>query len=104
VRGEDLAAAYAENPNQADRAYLGRELTVPGEWQAIRPLADAPGLLLELKAGVGQRVSRHFPDVDLDHRREFERRVQGMDVVRVRGRCVGRDGDAIVLKDCQRLD
>ena len=100
----ELAAAYAENPTEVDRTYQGRELTVAGEWQAIRPLADAPGLLVELKAGAGRRVSCHFSDADPDHRKEFERRVQGMDVVRVRGHCVGRDGDAVVLRECTLLD
>lgn len=104
VRAEDLAAAYAENPAGADFAYLGRELTVSGEWQAIRPLADAPGLLVELKAEAGRRVSRHFEDADPDNRKAFERRVQGMGVVRVRGRCAGRDGNALVLRECRLLD
>jgi hypothetical protein len=103
VSAEDLAAAYAENPAEADRTYKGRELTVSREWQAIRPLADAPGRLPELKAGGGLRVSCHFPDANPDHRKEFERRVQGMDGVRVQGRCAGRDG-GVVLKECKRLD
>jgi hypothetical protein len=104
VRAEDLAAAYAENPDEADRTYSGRELTVSGEWMAIRPLADAPGLLLELKAGAGLRVSCHFADADPDHRKEFERRVRGTDVVRVRGRCAGREGESVMLLECQLVD
>jgi hypothetical protein len=104
VRVEDLAAAFAENPTEADCLYLRRELIVSGEWQVIRPLADAPGLLVELTAGPGLRVYCHFADADPDNRKEFERRVQRIDVVRVHGRCTGRDGDAIVLKDCKRLD
>jgi hypothetical protein len=104
VRAEDLAAAYADNPAEADNTYRGRELTVSGEWQAIRPLADAPGLLVELSAGAGLRVSCYFPDANPDHRLEFERRVQGVDVVRVQGRCAGRDGDAVLLRECQLVD
>ena len=104
LRAEDLSTAYAENPAEADRTCQGRELTVSGAWQAIRPLADAPGLLLELKVGAGRRVSCHFADADPDHRREFERRFHGMDVVRVQGRCVGRDGDSVVLKECALLN
>ena len=104
VRAEDLAAAYAKNPDEADRAYSGREIAVSGEWQAIRPLADAPGLLVELSAGAGLRVSCYFPDANPDHRLEFERRVQGVDVVRVQGRCAGRDGDAVLLRECQLVD
>jgi hypothetical protein len=104
VRAEDLAAAYADNPAEADRTYQGHELTVSGEWMAIRPLADAPGLLVELSAGAGLRVSCHFADADPDHRKEFERRVQGMDVVRVQGRCGGRDGDSVMLRECTLLD
>jgi hypothetical protein len=104
VRAEDLAAVFAENPTEADCPYLRRELTVAGEWQAIRPVADAPGLLLELKAGAGLRISCYFADADPDHCRELERRVQGMDVVRVRGRCAGRDGDSVVLRECQLVD
>ena len=100
LRAEDLSTAYAE----ADCPYLGRALTVSGAWQAIRPLADAPGLLLELSAGAGRRVSCHFADADPDHRKEFERRFHGMDVVRVQGRCVGRDGNAVVLRECQLVD
>jgi hypothetical protein len=60
--------------------------------------------LLELKAGGGLRVSCHFPNADPDHRREFERRIQGMDVVRVRGRCGGRYGDGVLLRECQLVD
>jgi hypothetical protein len=104
VRAEDLATAYTDNPDEADRTYSGRELTVSGEWQAIRPLADAPGLLVELKAGAGLRVPCHFEDAAPDHRKEFERRVQGMDVVLVRGRCAGRDGDSVVLRECKLSD
>jgi hypothetical protein len=104
VRAEDLAAAYAKNPDEADRAYSGREIAVSGEWQAIRPLADEPGLLLKLSAGAGTRVSCHFSDADPDHRKEFERRIQGRDVVRVQGRCAGRDGDSVMLRECQFVD
>ena len=104
VRVEDLAAAYADNLAGADLAYSGRELTVAGAWQAIRPLADAPSLLLELKPGPGLRVYCHFADADPDNRKEFGRRVQGMDVVRVQGRCAGRDGDAVTLRECQLVD
>jgi hypothetical protein len=86
IRAEDLAATYAENPAEADRTYLGRELTVYGEWQAMRPLADGPSLLVEPKAGAGRRVSCHLADADSDHRKAFERRVQGMDVAMIRGR------------------
>jgi hypothetical protein len=66
--------------------------------------ADLLGLLLELKAGAGLRVSCHFPDAHPDHRKEFERRVQGMDVVRVQGPCGGRDGDSVMLRECQLVD
>jgi hypothetical protein len=90
------------SPAEADRAYLGREITLSGEWQAIRPLADAPGLLLELKAGGGLHVRCLFEDVDPVNRKEFEARVVG--VVRVRGRCAGRDGDAVVLRECALVD
>jgi len=61
-------------------------------------------MLLELKAGAGIRITCHFEDADPDQRKEFERRIQGMDVVRVRGRCAGRDGDGVVLRECQLVD
>jgi hypothetical protein len=66
--------------------------------------ADLLGLLLELSAGAGLRVSCHFADADPDHRKEFERRIQGMDVVRVQGRCGGREGKAVALRECTLLD
>jgi hypothetical protein len=102
VRAEDLAAAYAENPDEAERDYRGREITLSGEWQAIRPLTDGPGLLVELRAGDGLHVYCRSEGVDPDNRKEFEARVVGS--VRVRGRCVGRDGDAVVLRECTLLD
>jgi hypothetical protein len=102
VRAEDLAATFAANPTEADRAYLGREIAVSGEWQAIRPIADGPGLLLELKAGAGLHVYCRFEGVAVEDRKEFEARV--VDVVRVRGRCAGREGDGVVVRECTLLD
>jgi hypothetical protein len=40
--------------------------------------------------------------VDPDNRKEFEAQIVG--VVRVRGRCVGREGEAVVLRECQLAD
>jgi hypothetical protein len=102
VRAEDLAAAYAENPDEANRAYLGREITVSGEWQAIRPSTDGSGLLVELRGGAGLRVSCHFEGVAVEDRKGFEARV--VEVARVRGRCVGRNGESVVLRKCALLD
>jgi hypothetical protein len=102
VRAEDLAAAYAENPDEAEREYRGREIAVSGEWQAIRPIADGPGLLLDLKAGAGLHVYCHFEGVAVENRKEFEAHL--VEMVRVRGRCVGRDGDGVVLRECTLLD
>jgi hypothetical protein len=70
VRAEDLAAAYAEDPDEADRAYLEREIAVSGEWEAIRPLADGPGLLVELRGGAGLRVYCRFEGVAVEDRKE----------------------------------
>jgi hypothetical protein len=102
VRAEDLAAAFAENSDEAEREYRGRAIAVSGEWQAIRPLADGPGLLLELKAGAGLHVYCRFEGVAVEDRKEFESRL--LELVRVRGRCVGRDGDGVVLRECTLLD
>jgi hypothetical protein len=102
VRAEDLAAAYAENPDEAEREYRGREITLSGEWLAIRPSTDGPGLLVEVRGGAGLRVSCRFEGVAVEDRKEFESRL--LEVARVRGRCVGRDGDAVVLRGCTLLD
>jgi hypothetical protein len=60
------------------------------------------GLLLELRAGAGLHVYCRFEGVAVEDRKEFEAHL--VEMVRVRGRCVGRDGDAVVLRECTLLD
>jgi len=104
VRAEDLAAAYAANPDEADRVYLGRTLTVSGAWLSTGPAPGDRHITLCLRGAGGLRVHCLFDDVPMEDRNEFEAPLLGIDVLNVRGLCAGRVGDHVLLRECRLLD
>src|SRR5919201_1155354 len=71
VRAEDLGAAYAANPDEADRTYLGRKITVSGTWLSTGPAPGDRRITLELRGADGLRVHCLFEAVPVEDRNEF---------------------------------
>jgi hypothetical protein len=104
VPADALTAAYAASRGGADRSYLRRRIKVSGGWSTSSPSPDGRGMTLELRGRAGLLVHCRFEGVPLAERDTFEGRFAGREVVTVAGVCAGRDGDRVVLCECELVD